>query len=252
MPTRRRAEAAADDPRAAFLRCQHIDVGDEQQAPPPAPKTGTCLRTVHGNRHVRVVGDTDGDWPATTDQWCWHCCHPIPGQPLPMPIGYDDRRKVFHVSGTFCSWPCMKAYNLGSSSYLKSVHANHITLFHWRCTGGLRGIRAAPPRQALRVFGGRMSIHEFREASKHDVDYCLLPPRMVLHEHVLQEQQASSRKSWQTATHKRPVPDLAQVVSFKDVSTKNETLRLKRSKPLQSNRNLLERTMGIGALVQTL
>jgi hypothetical protein len=30
------------------------------------------------------------------------------------------------------------------------------------------------------------------------------------------------------------------------VSTKNEPLRLKRPKPLQHNRNTLERTMGIG------
>lgn len=250
MPPRqkRRAEEAAD-PRAACLRSQHVEPPGGAAAEPDA-KTG--LRMVHGSRHVRVVGGCEGDWPASTDQWCWHCCHPFQGQPLPMPIGYDDRRKVFHVTGTFCGWACMKAHNMASSSYMKSIHANHISLFHWRCTGKLRGIRCAPPRQALRVFGGRMSIQEFRDAGNTDVEYCLLPPRMVLHEHVVHEQKMSSRRSWQTATNKRAVPDLAQVVSFKDVNTKNETLRLKRSKPLQSNRNLLERTMGIGALVQTL
>ena len=39
-------------------------------------------------------------------------------------------------------------------------------------------------------------------------------------------------------------------MSFTDVSTKNETLRLKRPKPLQNNKNLLERTMGISAFAK--
>lgn len=218
--------------------------------------TGTRLRTVRGNRKtVRVSsGDDDGDWPLRTDQWCWHCCHPIPGQPLPMPIRHDDRRDIFHVTGEFCSWACMKASNSASSSYMKSVISNYITLFHRRCTGVMKGIRSAPPRQALRVFGGTMSIEQFRAASEGDTQYFVLPAKMIVHHRVVHEQQACRRAHASAASlqAKRAAPDLAQVVSFKDVSTKNETLRLKRPKPLQNNRNLLERSMGIGALVQTL
>ena len=251
----------AEDPRAACLRSVHVDARPEdddarraQEAQQPArATTGTRLRTVRGSRkHVRVGDDAGGDWPSSTDQWCWYCCHPFEGQPLPMPINHDDKRDVFHVMGTFCSWPCIKAYNSDSSSYMKSVISNYITLFHKRCTGQLRGIRSAPPRQALRVFGGAMSIEQFRDASNHDVEHCVLPPKMVVHHHVVHEQQHACRRAAAAQAAKRPAADLAQVVSFKDVSARNETLRLKRPKPLQSNRNLLERTMGIGALVQTL
>lgn len=235
----------AEDPRAALLTSWHIEAPILEAAAEPRP-AGSRLMAVKGNpRHVRVREEGDGSWPATTDQWCWYCCHPFQTQPLPMPIKYDDRRQIFHVMGTFCSWACIKAYNLQSASYMKSVNANNITLFHRKCTGKLRGIRSAPPRQALAVFGGTMSIEEFRAASELPVEYCVLPPKMIVHNHAIQETYDAH-----AAPRKRPSQgdDLATVVNFKDVSTKNETLRLKRPKPLQSNRNLLERTMGIGAL----
>ena len=246
------AEAdGAADPRAACLLGCHVLVPGAPVPTSPRPP-GSRLRMVRGNRkHVRIAGDEDGDWPATTDQWCWYCCHPFESPPLPMPLKYDNKLDLFHVMGTFCSWPCIKAFNGDSSSYMKSVVATYITLFHWRCTGAPRGIRSAPPRQALRVFGGALSIQQFRDASNHDVDYCILPPKMVLHHHVVHEQQHASRRVAAAQAAKRPPVDLAQVVSFRDVGTKNETLRLKRPKPLQNNRNLLERTMGINALIKS-
>lgn len=224
--------------RAACLASWTLDV------PLLASKDPVPTRLLRVDRkHVRVV-DQSSAWPHRTEQWCWYCCHPFDTPPLPMPIGYDDKRDLFHVQGVFCGWACMKAHNLESASYLKSANANNITLFRKRCTGALRGIKPAPPRQALRVFGGSMSIDEFREASGKQLEYAVLPPRMIVHHHAIQETDTSQRL-------KRAVkPDLAAVVNFKDVHTKNETLRLKRPKPLQNNKNLLERTMGINAVVK--
>ncbi len=206
------------------------------------------LVTVGGDsKRLRVDAAPGGssDYPRRTDQWCWYCCHGFDTPPLPLPIRHDDRRDVFHVKGTFCSWSCMKAYNLESTSYMKAVCANILTLFHRRCTGQLRGIRPAPPRHALRVFGGTMTIDEFRAASGKPLEYCVLPPRMVLHHHVIQE----TRQAAAGSRRAKPAPDLAAQVDFKDVATKNETLRLKRPKPLQNNRNLLERTMGLSSVL---
>lgn len=245
----------AADPRAAFLRARDLRVpllGD------PTPRSASRLLLVDGStKRVRPARQGDGTWPTATDKWCWYCCHPFGTPPLPMPIKYDDKRDVFHVMGTFCSWACMKAFNLDSSSYMKPVNANNITLLHKRCTGSLARIRPAPPRQALAVFGGTMSIEEFRAASGRPLEYAVLPPRMIVHHHAIQETDVSRPLRFTTAPGqerrpaplKRAPPDLADVVDFKDVSAKNEPLRLKRPKPLQNNRNLLERTMGIGALL---
>jgi hypothetical protein len=134
----------------------------------------------------------------------------------------------------------MKAYNLCSASYTKAIIAGIITLFHKRCTGKLRSIRAAPPRVALQVFGGHMSIEQYRAASEEPVQYEILPPRMIVHQDVIHERHETER-----AARPRVAKSLQDVVSFDDASTSNEPLRLKRAKPLQKNRNLLEKIMGI-------
>lgn len=186
---------------------------------------------------VRVV--QHGDWPATTATLCWYCCHPFDTQPLPMPIRYDDRRDLFHVVGSFCSWGCMKTYNLDSCSYMRHVNSTFITLFHKRCTGKLQGIRPSPPRLALEAFGGTMSIDEFRRCEKV---YQILPPKMIMHRPVVEEVPARMRE--------RPTPQQMQdSVSFKDATTQNDMLRLRRPKPLTSH-NLLVRTMGVQILQQ--
>jgi hypothetical protein len=208
---------------------QHHDHQDVPQLP---------LRVI-GKKRVRPC-DTHNDWPARTDVWCWYCCHPFDTQPLPMPIKYDDRRDIFHVMGTFCSWPCMKAANSESNSVLKNVDAMNITLFYKRCTGKLGRVRPAPPRVTLRAFGGTMTIEEFRRASDNEVLYRVLPAKMIVHHAAIEE----------TSTKAKHKPcNLGETVNFKDVSAKNETLRLKRPKPLQGSKNTLERAMGINALM---
>lgn len=159
-----------------------------------------------------------------------------------MPIKYDDRKDAFHVAGTYCSWSCMKTHNWESASYLKSLVANNITLFYKRCTGQLKPIKAAPPRQTLKVFGGTLSIEEFRAATEGRTQYVILPPNVILHDQPLH---AVAERAEKLAAKPRPAHDLTTAVNFDNVATKNETLRLKRPKPAHNNRNLLERTMGL-------
>lgn len=188
-----------------------------------------------GGRAVRVV--ERGDWPASTDTLCWHCCHPFDGPPLPMPIKHDDRRDIFHVVGTFCSWACMKRHNLDCGSYARHVNATLITLFKRRCTGELGGIQAAPPRLALRAFGGDMTLEQFRGC---DRGVMVLPPKMILHRPVVEEVPAQLREQ-------PSQQDLQSDVSFKDATAQNNMLKLRRPKPLVSH-NLLVRTMGVQIL----
>lgn len=183
-----------------------------------------------------AVIDT-GSWPSSTSVWCWHCCHPFSGPPLPMPIRYDDRLDTFHVTGTFCSWACMKSYNLDSKSYMRHINTTIITLFHKKCTGKLERIKPAPPRLALKAFGGTMTIEEFRTCDKNMM---ILPPKMIMHRPVIEEIPARLRD--------RPsIQQLEDNISFKNATAQNDMLRLRRPKPLTSH-NLLVRTMGVQIL----
>jgi len=61
------------------------------------------------------------------------------------------------MMGQFCSWECMKAWNMDS----KNVHSpeinQFITLYKKRILGKVTPTRIAPSRYALKLFGG---IHE--------------------------------------------------------------------------------------------
>lgn len=202
--------------------------------PPSAHNAPPLARTGHRGG-VRVVDK--GDWPTSTTGLCWHCCHAFEGPPLPLPVRYDERRDIFHVVGTFCSWGCMKSYNMDSGSWMKHVNTTIITLFRKRCTGVLGGIKPAPPKLALKAFGGTMSIEEFRACDK---TLMILPPKMIMHRPVVEEIPDRLRQ--------RPTQQqLQDSVSFKDATAQNDMLRLRRPKPLASH-NLLVRTMGVQIL----
>jgi hypothetical protein len=195
---------------------------------------------------VRVV-EGGSNWPTTSATLCWHCCHPFAGPPVPMPIRFDDKLRLYHVTGTFCSWPCVKAYNNESASYKRQVDSTLITKFYRECTrvtakpGAPQAIhiRAAPPRLALRAFGGSMSIEEFRDC---DANIMVLPPKMIVHRPVIEEVPSRLRQ--------RPTQQqLQDTVCFKDATAQNDMLRLRRPKPLASH-NLLVKTMGVQILAQ--
>ncbi len=183
-------------------------------------------------------------WPRSTHLLCWHCCHGFDAPPIPLPVAYDPHRDAFTVVGTFCSFACVKTFNAERNTYLKDTNATTITLFAKRWTGKLAHTRSAPPRLALAAFGGWMSIDEFRDVSADAPPLRILPPKMLPFEYMMEQQIASRLATRSGATH-----NLETSVDFKDIATKNETLKLKRNKPLQKGRNTLERTMGINVMM---
>lgn len=203
------------------------DAPETAQAAAPAPEP------------IIVVGAARMDRPPRGGTLCWYCAHAFEGRAYPMPIKYDDKRDLFYVTGAFCGFPCMKRFNSERDSYLKHTNATTISLFVKRCLGRVTPVRSAPPRCALAAFGGTMSIAQFRGATEN---WQIVPPKMVSVDTVVAEQRSCRVKP--------KAANLATAVDFKDVQVKNETLKLRRHKPLQKDRNALERTMGINQLLQ--
>lgn len=203
------------------------------------PKSSLPLSRVKNRQLVRVV--EKGQWPSSTSVWCWHCCHPFQGPPIPMPTRYDDHLRAFHVIGTFCSWECMKAYSLDSHAHSSGRIDATITTFFRKVsttTSGTRTtsllLRAAPPRLALDVFGGNMTIEQFRECTK---TMAFLPPKLIVHQPVPEEIPARLRQ--------RPTTQqLQDAVSFEGVTMQNEMIKLKRTKPL-AGRNTFVKALGV-------
>tara|TARA_Y100000356_G_scaffold104543_1_gene90250 strand:- start:1446 stop:1775 length:330 start_codon:yes stop_codon:yes gene_type:complete len=89
-------------------------------------------------------------------------------------------------------------------------------------------IKKAPPKQKLIQFGGDMTIEQFRENNVVDEE----EPKEIETEPV----------------REIVIPIFDNVQKMKDIKSstgKNETLRLKREKPLKRNENNLESVLGL-------
>lgn len=107
-----------------------------------------------------------------TNICCWWCCHRFDNTPCVFPTKYV--KGVFQYTGNFCSWPCVRAYTSKDKSICNRYKQNLLALFLLKLYRPLNdsGERfspdtgVAPPRQSLKMFGGMLSITEFRESSK--------------------------------------------------------------------------------------
>jgi hypothetical protein len=184
-------------------------------------------------------------WPTTSDVACWWCCHTFDGVPIPLPFRYEHHLDVFFVKGVFCSWPCAKTYNWSQNHMDSPSRSQYLFLLKKRTLGDLTPIKGAPHWSKLKMFGGTMTIEDFRnggctKAITSNVCPCSQETSVMELDPEQRERMEASSKLYGTPK--------SRTINFEDVSTsKNETLRLRRNKPLPgSNSNILEKILGIG------
>jgi hypothetical protein len=109
---------------------------------------------------------------------CWWCVHAIKNVALCLPISYDRKHDQFDGIGFFCGWECMKAYNVYDNNSGKDFRSSLITMMFQKMNPNkINKINIAPLRQCLKLFGGTMSIEEFR--SNDDTNFTFLPKLIV-------------------------------------------------------------------------
>jgi hypothetical protein len=165
-----------------------------------------------------LVRDTQPVEPKGTH--CWWCVHPLLGAPLHLPFKYDDRTDRFTTTGEFCSWECMKAFALDMSTSRSGEIQSFIAVMRRKALGKYVILKAAPKRQALKIFGGTLSIEEFRRCSQQEA------PVFVPYEKYI-------------------CPTTPAVTVTSSELSADETLKLKRDKPLKRTASKLESALGI-------
>ena len=127
-------------------------------------------------RQVTWAGEKEGVWPHSSTSCCWHCAHPFDSSPVGLPVAYDDRENKWRLKGNFCSFNCAKAHirDKNQSNAAQMINRlSQLALYVHRCPAwdkpsheqgkaAFPGVRAAPPKEALKMFGGWMDIAEFR------------------------------------------------------------------------------------------
>ena len=102
-------------------------------------------------------------WPEKTNVWCWHCCHSFETPPCFVPTLWDTKRDRLKYFGVFCSWSCAKTYNSDMRDCKSGFRSQLMTSIVRTLGGKTIHINPAPPKQALKVFGGYLTISEFRK-----------------------------------------------------------------------------------------
>jgi hypothetical protein len=139
----------------------------------------------------------------------------------------------------------MKSFNLDRHgvNHGGTVAQNIVVMKKQMCGGKVEPIRAAPSRFALKMFGGHMTIEEFR--SHGEPGGCV----MSMPDEMFRVQIAMKPKYQDGATHHLtsapPAYSDRKMSDIHSTVAKNETLKLKRPKPLKREENNLEKSLGI-------
>ena len=126
----------------------------------------TNIKEINTIKILHCYRGKEKELPKKTNVWCWWCCHPFDTIPRFVPTKYDQLRRRYKVTGNFCGWPCAKAFMIHDTSYLNKKSTSMLSGLIREIHGRHYIIPSAPPRTALKNFGGTMTIEEFRNIDK--------------------------------------------------------------------------------------
>lgn len=216
---------------------------------PMTPSTSTRAKVVRILAEFEEKGK-GGEWPLSTSVHCYWCCHRFDTPPIGLPVKYVPKTDGhaaqgahggdrFQVIGCYCSLECACAHNFASTRESVDECMNRYSLLNAlaaRLGYGRSVVKPAPDRLALSIFGGHMSIDEFRgfveqtAGQRQIVVNC--PPMQSITQQVEEIGDADLSSEF------RYVP-----LDSERVSRYQEKVRIQRTKPLVNFKNTLDHTM---------
>lgn len=184
-----------------------------------------------------INANNDKVWPETTNIYCWWCCHPFTWMPCALPE-YLKKDK-FYVNGCFCSFNCAASYNFSKCDDDIWERYSLLNLMYKKLYNSkFIKINLAPPREILKIFGGYMSIDEFRENShRNDKTFTVINPPLISIIPKIEENISNSYK----ASAKGNI----SLVNENILNKTQNSLKLKRNKPVTNPNNTLQSFMDL-------
>lgn len=181
--------------------------------------------------------------PEKTDIGCFWCAHSFENQPCIIPE--REEKGVYRVYGNFCCPECAASYLL-HESVDPHVRWERMALLHriYDPEGKMR-IFPAPARESLRLFGGPLSIQQYRATireGKVRIDLHLPPMVSILGSIDTKPIDFFDSSIKNTLLHSI---DNTTPANSLEKAKGNEELRLKRSKPLKDKSSTLDAVMNI-------
>lgn len=175
------------------------------------------------------------EWPKKSSINCFWCCHTFTNIPYALPT--KMKNDIFYVYGNFCSKECSAAYNFESGDNNNNIWERY-TLLNYLYSlieedSDLK-IKLAPHRMTLEMFGGNLSIEEFRETFNTSKNYKVVFPPMVS---IIPSVEENNKQDNNRRNDSYYIP-----IDKERIKKANNDLRLKRKNPI-NNRNTLENCM---------
>jgi len=168
-------EIEPQEPEIGEHPCEHDQQSSNQSGATipaqPAPfiwnRPPENTRQINLSRRIGAVFEQHGhtELPTTSNVWCWWCCHNFETTPCFLPTFYDEIKQRFIVVGNFCSWSCVKAYNIDQKDMCIHKRNAILRIMLRRCGIKSEQIKTAPPRSALQTMGGHLTIDAFRKSA---------------------------------------------------------------------------------------
>jgi hypothetical protein len=183
-----------------------------------------------------ISANNEKKWPESTDVYCWWCCHPFTWMPCALPEYY--KKEKFHVNGCFCTFNCAASYNFSKNDNDKWERYSLLNLMYKKLYNTkFVKISLAPPREILKIFGGYLSIEEFREHTlMNEKVFAVIKPPLISIISKIEENVSSSSKNI-----KNNYPLTNETILNKT----HNNLKLKRSKPVTNPNNTLQSFMDL-------
>lgn len=134
---------------------------------PDALCQGEHLANNMNRRGIRHVAPMQSTPPHESSKLCSWCLHSFTTPPVGMPVSRTADGK-YEVEGLYCTLECATADlfdKMHASHNAYKRHALCCELASERSTTGPVYIRPAPKREMLYLFGGPLSIEDFRNSS---------------------------------------------------------------------------------------
>ena len=174
-------------------------------------------------------------WPESTSIYCWWCCSPFNNTPCALPI--RKKNDEYQVIGCFCSPECAAAWNFDNyDNEERWEKYSLLNMIYKKVFENQKiSIKPAAPRQSLKIFGGTLTIEEFRKNNcNYNKNFKIVMPPMIS---VIPQIEESMNNSFYNQ-NKSFIP-----IDKERIEKANKDLKLKRSKPLSDKRNTLENCM---------
>lgn len=118
------------------------------------------------------------EWPTATKYHCFWCCHSFKTMPCFIPMSMT--KGVYKVYGNFCSFNCALSFNFHSGNVNYGERSGLIQDLYFRIYGyDAPKLSYAPNKEVLEMFGGCISIEDYRKSFVTLGDWKLTLPNIV-------------------------------------------------------------------------